>query len=283
MSDHRPEAGDHIQSPPPHPTAALDAVRRHVDDAAPAVSVVVPAYNEAANLPTLVAEITAALEPVTSFEVIVVDDGSSDDSPAVARALAAGEPRLRCLVHKRNSGQSAALWTGVVAARGEVIATLDGDGQNDPASIPPMLARFRELDAAAEDVIVCGIRTKRRDSASKRWASRIANGVRRRWLDDEVTDTGCGLKVFSRGGFLALPAFNHMHRFLPALYKAAGARIDAMPVNHRPRMAGESKYGLGGRLWVGLFDLVGVKWLMRRRLHPGASLSPGRLPYTEID
>jgi len=245
--------------------------------------VVVPAFNEAENLPTLLDEIVAALTGVATFEVVFVDDGSTDDSLRVAASLKSDEPRLRCIAHHRNSGQSAALWSGVMAARGAIVVTLDGDGQNDPASIPPLVERFRVLDDGDTDVIVCGLRIDRKDTITKRWASKIANGVRRRWLDDEVTDTGCGLKVFSRGGFLALPAFNHMHRYLPALFKAAGARIDALPVGHRPRTLGVSKYGVGGRLWVGLFDLVGVKWLMQRRLHTGASLDPRRLPYHELD
>lgn len=247
----------------------------------PSVSVVVPAYNEGENLRPLVDEILAALESEwPQCEVLLVDDGSTDDTVAVAASLCAADPRVRHLRHHRNSGQSAAVWSGVVAARAPLVATLDGDGQNDPASIPDLLRCHRDAETAVP-LLVCGIRVDRQDTLSKRLASRFANRVRRWLLDDEVTDSGCGLKVFARGDFLALPMFNHMHRFLPALMKASGARIESVPVRHRARTRGVSKYGVGGRALVGIYDLVGVAWLMRRRLHRGASLAPDRLPWSE--
>lgn len=248
---------------------------------APRVSVVVPAYNEGENLRPLVEEILAALEgDWQDCEVVLVDDGSNDDTATVAGSLCAGEPRVRYLRHHRNSGQSAAVWTGVVAATSPLIVTLDGDGQNDPASIPDLLLRYITLQGPAP-LLICGIRVDRRDTLQKRLASRAANRIRRWLLDDEVSDSGCGLKVFARGDFLALPMFNHMHRFLPALMKAAGARIESVPVRHRARTRGVSKYGVGGRALVGVYDLIGVAWLMRRRLHTGGSLVPERRPWTE--
>jgi len=239
--------------------------------AAPAIelSVVVPVRNEEPNIRPLVAEIEAALAG-TPHEIVYVDDGSSDGSWTVLGELtAAGLPLVRRR-HRASCGQSAAVVTGVRAAHGVWIATLDGDGQNDPADIPALLARARQDAATAPGVplLVAGHRTRRRDSAVKRFSSRIANRVRARLLRDATPDTGCGLKLFRRSDFLELPHFDHMHRFLPALVLRAGGRVVSVPVNHRPRHAGRSNYGTLDRLWVGLFDLIGVYWLQRRWRRP---------------
>jgi len=229
----------------------------------PQLSVVVPVFNERDNIPPLLAEIAAALRGRLEFEIICVDDDSSDDSRAVLAAeQAARYPELRVLHHVTRSGQSTAVWNGVRAARSAWIATLDGDGQNDPADIPGLLAA-RE-GAAADIRLFAGWRTTRRDSFNKRISSKIANAVRSRMLRDATPDTGCGLKLFEREVFLRLPYFDHMHRYLPALVKRAGFACQSVPVGHRPRTAGVSKYGMLDRLWVGLADLRGVAWLMRR-------------------
>ena len=230
---------------------------------APRLSVVVPVHDEAENVGPLVAEIDAALEGHGAFEMVFVDDGSSDATPARLAEAQERFPRLRIVRHARCGGQSAAIATGVRAARGAVIATLDGDGQNDPADIPALLA-VHERDGAPARLLVAGLRAKRRDSWIKRISSRIANGVRSRLLGDDTPDTGCGLKVFSRETFLAMPGFDHMHRFLPALMVRAGGRVVSVPVNHRPRGRGRSKYGTLDRLAVGIVDLLGVLWLKRR-------------------
>ncbi len=233
----------------------------------PALSVVVPVHDEAGNLAFLISEIEAALAGRTSFEIVYVDDGSADGSAAELAGLRRGNPRLRVLRHRDRSGQSAALWTGVAAALAAWVATLDGDGQNDPADIPALLDA-RDSSATAKLWMVAGVRRKRRDSTVKRLSSRIANAVRRRVLRDAATDTGCGLKLFRRDAYLALPFFDHMHRFLPALIRRAGGAIIEVPVNHRPRAAGASHYGLWGRAWVGLFDMLGVAWLQWRAKNP---------------
>ncbi|MBL8699267.1 MAG: glycosyltransferase family 2 protein [Alphaproteobacteria bacterium] len=233
-------------------------------DSAPEITVVVPVRDEAENIDPLLAEIHAALA-TRDFEVVYVDDGSTDATPERLAEARRRHPRLRVVRHRRSAGQSAGLLTGIRAARGTWIATLDGDGQNDPADIPALLARAQEGDAPE---LVAGLRAKRRDTALKRISSRIANGVRARLLGDRTPDTGCGLKVFRRETFLRLPAFDHMHRFLPALVQRAGGRVENVKVNHRPRAAGRSKYGVMNRLWVGIVDLVGVMWLQRRALRP---------------
>lgn len=228
----------------------------------PELSVVVPVFNERDNIPPLLAEIAAALRGRADFEIVYVDDCSKDDSLAVLAAEQAKYPELRVLRHVAQSGQSTAVWNGVRAARGAWIATLDGDGQNDPADIPRLLdARGR---AAPEVKLFAGWRTTRRDTFNKRISSKVANAVRSRMLRDATPDTGCGLKLFERETFLLLPYFDHMHRYLPALVKRAGFRSESVPVNHRPRTRGTSKYGMLDRLWVGLADLRGVAWLMRR-------------------
>jgi dolichol-phosphate mannosyltransferase len=228
------------------------------------LSLVIPVRNEAENIAPLVAEITAAMDAAVRYEIIYIDDGSQDATAAEIARLAGELPNLRLLRHRRGCGQSAALLTGVRAARAGWIATLDGDGQNDPADI---LRLWRLAHAApAGRLLVAGYRAKRQDNRSKRVASRIANAVRSRLLGDATPDTGCGLKLFPRALFLELPAFDHMHRFLPALVLRAGGTVCSVPVNHRPRRAGASNYGVFDRLAVGIVDLLGVWWLQRRAI-----------------
>jgi dolichol-phosphate mannosyltransferase len=228
----------------------------------PHLSVVVPVFNEAGNLAPLVGEILGALRGQVDFEIIYVDDQSTDDSLQRLQALKADTPELRVLAHLSRSGQSTAVRTGVKAARGSWIATLDGDGQNDPADIPRLLA----ARAAAPDQVklLAGWRVDRKDSGSKRWASRWANAIRSRMLGDATPDTGCGIKLFEREAFLDLPYFDHMHRYLPALFQRAGWQTVSVPVNHRPRTSGVSKYNNLGRALVGIRDLRGVAWLIAR-------------------
>jgi dolichol-phosphate mannosyltransferase len=231
--------------------------------ARPALSVVIPVCNERDNVGPLALEIHAALVERLPFEILFVDDGSTDDTVAVLEAVRRDHvPQIRVLQHSARSGQSIALRTGVREARAEWVATLDGDGQNDPADIPSLLAA---REAAGDDLkLVMGHRRSRQDTWVRRLSSRIANGVRRWMLRDDTPDTGCGIKLLHRATFLELPAFNHMHRFLPALYLRAGARVISVGVRHRPRMHGQSKYGISNRLWVGIVDLFGVRWLIRR-------------------
>jgi dolichol-phosphate mannosyltransferase len=233
------------------------------------LSVVVAVKDEADNIEPLVEEIHAALQDtVPEFEVVYVDDGSTDATPQRLTALRGRFPRLRVLRHRHGCGQSTALATGVRAARHPWIATLDGDLQNDPADIPALLARLRPGQRAPRLALIAGWRTARHDTWVRKLSSRIANAVRGGLLGDRTPDTGCGLKVFPREVFLRLPFFDHMHRFLPALFLREGLEIASVPVRHRPRVAGRSKYGIGNRLWVGLVDLLGVLWLQRRMKHP---------------
>jgi dolichol-phosphate mannosyltransferase len=228
------------------------------------LSIVIPVYNEAENIRILADEIRAALDGRYSYEVLFVDDCSSDGSGSVLRNLRQEYPQFRCLRHKRNSGQSTAVRNGVRAAGSEWIATLDGDGQNDPADIPAMMDMLRASAGDENLQMVAGYRKKRQDSWIKKVSSRIANGVRSRLLGDATPDTGCGLKLFSRKAFLELPYFDHMHRFLPALIQRNGGKTVSVEVNHRHRVMGVSKYGLHNRLWVGIIDIFGVRWLQRR-------------------
>lgn len=238
---------------------------------APDLAVVIPVHNEADNIGTLLEEICAALRGRIAFEIVAVDDCSTDASTEVLKRLAATMPELRPIRHRRNAGQSMAVVSGVRAARAPWIATLDGDGQNDPADLPALWAMLRaEADGGAR-LLVAGHRTKRRDTWVKRYSSRIANGVRAWLLGDATPDTGCGLKLLSREFFLLLPAFDHMHRFLPALVLRHGGRVRSVPVNHRPRGGGASHYGTWGRLKAGLVDMVGVMWLQRRWRDSGGS------------
>ena len=226
------------------------------------ISVVVPVCNEAENVEPLAREIDAALLG-RSYEMIFVDDGSTDETAANLKKLKSSLPALRVLSHSFRSGQSAAVASGVRAARAAWVATLDGDGQNDPADIPQLLAAA-ENSGSPTLKLVMGNRTTRRDTWLRRTSSRIANGVRGSLLRDGTPDTGCGIKVFDRQVFLDMPRFNHMHRFMPALFQREGFSVISVPVNHRSRTRGQSKYGLHNRLWVGILDLLGMIWLIRR-------------------
>jgi len=228
----------------------------------PALSVVVPVFNERDNVAPLISEILAALRGVTAFEIVYVDDQSRDDTAAVLQSLKAATPELRILQHAIQSGQSTAIRTGVKAARGAWIATLDGDGQNDPADLPRLLTARDSADPSVK--LYAGWRVNRQDSGSKRWASKYANAIRARMLHDDTPDTGCGTKLFEREAFLDLPYFDHMHRYLPALMQRSGWKTISIPVNHRPRGAGVSKYNNLQRALVGIRDLMGVAWLIVR-------------------
>ena len=226
------------------------------------ISVIVPVKDEAGNVVPLAREIAQALSG-ERFEIIFVDDGSSDATTDELLALR-GQLPLRILAHGRNLGQSRALRTGVRAAKAPMVVTLDGDGQNDPADIPKLVATFRGAAADPAFGMVAGERAKRQDSWKKRVASRYGNRIRRRLLSDNAQDTGCGLKAFRREAFLTLPYFDHMHRYLITLMLREGYEVRFMPVGHRPRVAGRSKYGVWDRLAVGISDLLGVMWLKRR-------------------
>jgi dolichol-phosphate mannosyltransferase len=230
----------------------------------PELSVVVPIHNEADNLAPLVAEIRNALEGRVDYEVVCVDDGSDDGTAEQLALLATELPRLRIIQHRKREGQSAATVHGVVGARGAWIATLDGDGQNDPADILRLLGAIRDPGGPPNLRLVIGERQRRQDPPAKRIAGRLANVVRAWLLGDNTRDGACGLKVFSRESFLAVPHFDHMHRFLPALFLRSGWRVGTVPVNHRPRRHGRSHYGILDRAWIGVVDLAGVLWLTRR-------------------
>jgi dolichol-phosphate mannosyltransferase len=229
----------------------------------PVLSVVVPVHNEAENIGPLLGEIRQALEGRLDYEVVVVDDRSGDDTLARLVAIGRDFPALRVVRHGSNAGQSTALHSGVRFAKGALVATLDGDGQNDPADILALLDAYRARKAA-RPLLIAGHRTERRDTFVTRASSRIANAVRGAMLKDRTPDTGCGLKLFERETFLALPYFDHMHRFLPALVLRAGGDILSVPVRHRPRTRGRSHYGIHNRLWTGIVDIIGVMWLTRR-------------------
>jgi len=226
-------------------------------------SVVVPVCNEAENVEPLAREIDAAMQG-RAYEMIFIDDGSTDETAANLRKLKASLPALRILSHSFRSGQSAAVASGVRAARAAWIATLDGDGQNDPADIPKLIAARDSAEGRGVQLFMGNRRASRKDTAWRRLQSRIANGVRSGMLGDDTPDTGCGIKLFSRDVFMDLPRFDHMHRFLPALFQRHGARVVSVPVSHRERTRGTSKYGMLNRAWVGIIDIVGVMWLRRR-------------------
>jgi dolichol-phosphate mannosyltransferase len=248
------------------------------------LSVVIPVKNEAGNIAPLIAEIAAALDGIAAYEIVYVDDGSADSTAAEIRRLQPASPQLRLLRHARSCGQSTAIWTAANAARGEWIVTLDGDGQNDPADIPTFwrIAGGLSGEEGAEPprLLIVGHRARRQDSWSKRQASRIANAVRRRLLRDDTPDAGCGLKLFPRALFLDLPYFDHMHRFLPALVLREGGIVRSVPVAHRARRRGASKYGVLDRLGVGIVDLFGVMWLRHRFATPEL-IEPESLPIDE--
>lgn len=232
---------------------------------APQISVVVPVFDEEGAAPTLAREIAAAFQG-RDFEIVFVDDASRDGTRAALKALQSEVPQLRVLAHRRNSGQSRSIRSGILAARGEIIVTLDGDGQNDPADGPKLVDAL--LAGPPELALVGGERVKRQDSQAKKIASRIGNGVRKRLLHDTANDTGCGLKAFRREAFLRLPYFDHIHRYLPALMLREGYQTAFRPVNHRNRETGVSKYTNFGRLLVSVSDLLGVMWLQSRARNP---------------
>jgi len=262
------------------PSGPLEFSRDFSPEVSPEVSIVVPVFDEEGAAAPLAREIAAAFAG-TAFEIVFVDDASGDGTRASLAALNKAIPQLRVLAHSRNAGQSRAIRTGVAAARAPIVVMLDGDGQNDPADAP---ALARALAAGPANLaLIGGERVKRRDSAAKRWASTLANAVRRRLLGDGAADTGCGLKAFRRDAYLRLPYFDHMHRFLPALFLREGYEVAFEPVSHRPRQSGKSKYTNLGRLWSALPDLLGVVWLRRRARDPGGveeppkpDFSPGR-------
>jgi len=233
-------------------------------------SVVVPVRDEAGNAAKLAREIATVLDG-RSYEMIFVDDASGDDTRAELAALRAELPTLRLIGHRKNSGQSRAVRTGVQAARAPVVGTLDGDGQNDPADLPRLLARLTRADAPSNLGMVAGRRGKRQDNWSKRAASRIANNIRKAALKDGADDSGSGIKVFKRDAFLRLPYFDHMHRFMPALMLREGYAVEFLEVNHRQRSAGRSKYTNLGRLAANMTDLWGVMWLRSRARLPGGA------------
>lgn len=234
----------------------------------PDVSIIIAVKDEARAIGSLVREIVDALGSHERFEIIVVDDGSSDNTVPILQALRRDEAVLSVLQHRRNYGQSAAIRTGVRAALGSLVVTLDGDGQNDPADIPRLLAAYRRLATTSSVRLVTGRRAQRKDSLVKRLSSKLANTLRNWVLQDGALDSACGLKVIDRELFLRLPYFNHMHRFLPALVRREGYEIAAIDVHHRPRRTGTSKYGTLDRLMAGIIDLAGVAWLQRRRATP---------------
>jgi glycosyltransferase involved in cell wall biosynthesis len=229
--------------------------------ASPALTVVIPAYNERSNVEPCYRELVGVLEALgQSFEILFVDDGSTDGTSGALGGLASADPRVRILRFRRNAGQTAALHAGFRAARGAVIVTMDADLQNDPHDIPKLLAALAGHDA------VCGWRVDRQDPWTKRVASRVANRVRDQFTRDGVHDTGCTLKAFRREAVESLHLYRGMHRFLPALLQMEGRRVAEVPVAHRPRRAGVSKYSNWGRMWAGLADLYAVRWMARRRL-----------------
>ncbi|MGE5564640.1 MAG: glycosyltransferase family 2 protein [Parcubacteria group bacterium] len=232
----------------------------------PDYSVVVPVYNESGAAPALAREIAAAFGD-RAYEMVFVNDASTDDTLAQLTALKAEIPQLRVLSHGKNAGQSRAIRTGILAARAPIVVTMDGDGQNDPADAPRLAER---LAASPDLALIGGERVKRQDSAAKRYASKWANGIRKRLLKDEANDTGCGLKAMRREAFLSLPYFDHIHRYIPALMIREGYHVAFEPVNHRHRTTGASKYTNFGRLKVAFADLRGVMWLQSRSRLPGA-------------
>ncbi|MCB9991565.1 MAG: glycosyltransferase family 2 protein [Rhodospirillales bacterium] len=232
------------------------------------MSIVVPVKNEQENIEPLLAEMAVLQEKVPVSEVVYVDDGSTDGTLETLKGLWEKYPFLRVISHDRSAGQSAALWTGIKAAGNDIIVTIDGDGQNDPADIALLYEVYQKNARADQPVMVVGQRKKRQDNVVRRLSSRVANGVRSFLLRDGTRDTGCSLKLFRRQDYIKLPYFNHMHRFLPALMVRQGVSVCHVDVSHRPRTRGVSKYGMWDRLWVGIADIFGVMWLQRRACPP---------------
>jgi len=238
----------------------------------PLLTVVVPVLNEAENITPLLGEIIAALRGKYTFEVVYVNDGSDDETPNVLKSLMATTPELRVVAHQSRVGQSFAVRSGAKVGRGQWVGTLDGDGQNDPADLPALLETA--LAGGEKLGLVGGVRVKRRDTLSKRIGSKVGNGVRQFFLRDGCPDTGCGIKVFRREAYLDMPAFNGQHRYLPALFQSRKWQTAFVPVNHRQRERGVSKYNNFQRAMVGIFDLVGVSWLKSRARAPIAHEVP---------
>lgn len=243
----------------------MGSVNSDRDD--PALSVVIPVKDESGNIQALLDEIADVSDDTAVLEVICIDDGSTDGTADKIRSAQQNHAWLRLVRHRQSCGQSTAIWTGVHAARAEWIVTMDGDGQNPPADIARLIAA-RDNSTDSNLHMVAGQRTKRHDSRFRRLSSWLANGIRAGLLRDGIRDSGCSLKLFRRDAFLALPYFDHMHRFLPALIQRHGGTVLTVPVGHRPRRQGQSKYGLHNRLWSGIFDLAGVLWLKRRTRLP---------------
>lgn len=234
----------------------------------PALAIVVPVYNEEENILPLTRELRAAFEHLAGgYEVVFVDDASTDGTWQKIASAREIDPRVRGLQHERNAGQSAALWTGIQATDSPLIATIDGDLQNDPADLPRLLAELNHFD------FVCGVRVSRHDSWLRRISSKAARKARKWVLGVDFSDTGCAARVFKRSALNGIFPFNGVHRFLPVLVHATGARTKEVPIQHRPRVAGISKYGLSNRLWRGIYDLFAVAWYQKRRL--------GAVPYHE--
>ncbi|WP_127079385.1 glycosyltransferase family 2 protein [Rhodomicrobium lacus] len=231
------------------------------------VAVVIPALNEEGNIGRLVEETLRAIAPEVLGEVIVIDDGSTDGTGAEIKALAARDPRVRYIRHRARSGQSAAIRTGVLAAQCPLIATMDGDGQNDPADIPNLL-KVLGSPAKGGPALVGGVRVRRKAVGSRRIASLLGNRARAAILKDQCPDSGCGIKVFWREAYLRLPFFTSMHRFMPALFQMYGHKVEYVPVNDRPRVAGQSKYTNFNRALLGIYDMIGIVWLRRRTRVP---------------
>ena len=235
----------------------------------PRLAVVAPVFNEAENIGPLIDEVVAALADAGPCEIIVVDDCSSDGTADALAEAKTAIPALRVLRHARNAGQSRALRSGVLAAKADIIVTLDGDGQNDPADIPKLLERLQRADAPPGLAMVAGQRRNRKDTLAKRWASRAANAIRQKLLADGAADTGCGLKAFRREAFLHAPYFDHLHRYLPAMMIREGFKVEYCDVGHRPRRFGVSKYTNWQRAAVAVRDILGVLWLKDRARSPG--------------
>jgi dolichol-phosphate mannosyltransferase len=243
------------------------------------ITVIVPVLNEEANISSLISEIMASAQNCPITEIIYIDDGSTDKTLEVLQEIQKTNPILRAISHNIRCGQSQAMWTGIKAAQNNLIVTLDGDGQNDPADIPLLYQTYMRAKDTDHQIMVAGQRRKRQDNFGRRLSSRLANGIRRALLDDGTKDTGCSLKLFNREDYLNLPYFNHMHRYIPALMKRAGVGIAHVEVNHRPRTQGQSKYTNFGRALVGVYDLIGVMWLQKRASqHPTVTeVSPSHL------